>query len=696
MAETASASVHKTEAKPTLDLSALPPIFVSATHFETEDLHELEEQLSDANASLTYDIHEARIVLSKVTRKARIQFDLRAKGLWTEEVKPEADSTTQETRSSPVKHAAKRRRLEEGKTESEVIEIDDSSTASEGGASSQRRSKKPASSKTQNKRSPAAPVRTPSPEPSNSYVLKVVKIEWFEESKNAGKILPLEAYLSYQGRPIEKPAEPVTPKSATIRNSEPVPLKQSSPSKGILERAKEDAPATDHSRVDRFGKRKFGYGSRSTAGARWEHGHTSTKKELPQLIHTTTSENEGSFSDLPEMPEWVKQRVKYACQRSTPRENPNEDFIGLLKKIKLARLLTNDEVGVRAYSTSIASLAAYPHRLSSPREILALPGCENKIASLFVEWKNTGTLEAVEDIEANEELKVLKVFYEIWGVGATTAREFYYERGWQELDDIVEFGWSTLTRVQQIGVKYYDEFLDPIPRAEVEQIGRIVHEHAVKVRDERVQSLIVGGYRRGKEASGDVDMIVSHPDEDLTLNVVSDIVASLEEEGWVTHTLLLSLNSTNRGQQTLPFRTGGGGHGFDTLDKALVVWQDPHWPNKDADLAADPNAKNPNIHRRVDIIVSPWRTVGCAVTGWSGGTTFQRDIRRYAKYAKGWKFDSSGVRSRMNGEVVDLEGWHEYKGSIGKGKAKTMEEAEKRVFEGLGLVYREPWERCTG
>jgi DNA polymerase IV len=396
------------------------------------------------------------------------------------------------------------------------------------------------------------------------------------------------------------------------------------------------------------------------------------------------------------MPEWVKAGIKYACQRLTPKDQPNESFIALLKKIKLARLLTNDEIGVRAYSTSIAAMAAYPYKVSNPREIMALPGCDAKIANLYIEWVNTGTIKAVDDIEADEDLKILRVFYEIWGVGATTAREFYYDKGWRDLDDIVEYGWKTLSRVQQIGVKFYDEFLDQIPRAEVKEIGDIVHRHACKARNDGIQSLIVGGYRRGKEASGDVDIIVSHPDEKQTLNIVNDIVTSLEDEGWITHTLLLSLNSTNRGQQTLPFRTGGGGHGFDTLDKALVVWQDPNWPTKEADLAANPKAKNPNIHRRVDIIISPWRTVGCAVLGWSAGTTFERDLRRYAKSAKGWKFDSSGVRSRGSGQVVDIEGFYEYKGSIGEGRATTMEQAEKRVFEGMGLVYREPWERCTG
>jgi len=667
-----------TDGLPTLDLSILPPIFVSATHFTTTDLHVLEDELAAANATLTYDIHEARIVLSRVTRRARAQFDLRAKGLWTEEV-----ATDRGTHGGSEPREAKKVKLtgqDNGGNLTEVIALDDdSSTASEGEGKLRRK---------------AAQVRPSSPALSTqTSIVSVVRVEWFHQSKREGKIFPLDPFTTFRGRPISAPKEPLTPKSATPTTTNPKIPTHPSPSKAILERAKEDAPASkphqNHHAHSHFTKRKHEH---TTAGLRWEHGTTTSQ---PHLIQATTSENDGTTSELPESPEWVQKGLIYACQRSTPRTNPNEPFIALLKQIKLARLLTNDEIGVRAYSTSIASLSAYPYALTSPREILTIPGCEVKIANLFVEYKNSGTLKAVEDIESSEDLQILKFFYEIWGVGATTAREFYYERGWRDLDDIVEFGWSTLSRVQQIGVKYYDEFLDPIPRAEVEAIAAKVHEHAVKVRDERVQSLVVGGYRRGKEASGDVDIIVSHPDEDLTLNIVSEIVASLEDEGWVTHTLLLSLTSTNRGQQTLAFRTGGGGHGFDTLDKALVVWQDPSWPSKEADLEKDPKAKNPNIHRRVDIIVSPWRTVGCAVMGWSGGTTFQRDLRRYAKNVKGWKFDSSGVRSRVNGEVVDMEGWLGYEGSTGRGRARSMVQAEKRVFERLGLVYRAPEERCT-
>lgn len=679
-----------------LDLSTFPPIFVSATHFDTDNLHEFEEELVDVGATLTYDIKEAEIILSKVLRKPRILFDLRAKGLSTEEVKPHRDSTTQEDDVVVILPPAKKRKLAEGDYSNAIV-IDDESTASEGEDDKHVQSKGPESTKSLSSDKPLGITQ------KDEGLVKVVKVSWFEQSRQVGKALPLEDFLTYQGRRIDKHVvESKLQSTVPVKSAKPVtvatkttPAKRPQSAAHILERAREDASQSPRS-SKYAGKHASSHHAGSAIGkSTWAAGKGKDVKYAHLLQQTTTEHDDGYSSDLPEMPDWVKAGIKYACQRTTLANPPNDAFVSQLKRIKLARLLTNDEIGVRAYSTSIAALAAYPHKIVNPREILALPGCDAKIANLYVEHANTGKIQAVEDVEADEDLKVLRLFYEIWGVGATTARDFYYDRGWRELDDIVDYGWSTLTRVQQIGVKYYDEFLDPISRAEVEQIGRIVSEHACKVRDDKVQTLIVGGYRRGKEASGDVDMIVSHPDEQQTLNIVNDIVASLEDEGWITHTLLLSLNSTNRGQQTLPFKSGNShGTGFDTLDKALVVWQNPHWPTKDADLAADPKAKNPNIHRRVDIIVSSWRTVGCAVTGWSGGTIFQRDLRRYAKNSRGWKFDSSGVRDRSNGEVIDLEGWS---GGYGhKERAKTMVEAEKKVFEGMGLDYREPWERCTG
>jgi len=299
----------------------------------------------------------------------------------------------------------------------------------------------------------------------------------------------------------------------------------------------------------------------------------------------------------------------------------------------------------------------------------------------------------VREADADPKISVLKVFFNIWGVGAVTAREFYqkgelhgnivYEpwkylrvAGWRDLDDLVEYGWDALSRSQQIGVKYYNEFLLGIPRSEVTSIGASILKYARKI-DPGFEMIIVGGYRRGKQQPGDVDVVLSHRDENMTLHVISQIVVALEKAFLITHTLTLSTHNSERGQLPLPWKgQSSQSSGFDTLDKALVVWKDPN--QEDAP------------HRRIDIIISPWKTVGCAVLGWSGGTTFQRDLRRYCKNNRGYKFDSSGIRRRDDGRWVDLEGTSD--GDV----APDMETAERRVFEGLGLVWRSPEERCTG
>ncbi|MCJ1478127.1 hypothetical protein MMC13_006803 [Lambiella insularis] len=535
----------------------------------------------------------------------------------------------------------------------------------------------------------------PTPEFPEDMV-KVVKLSWFQESQRTGRLLPLEAYTVYRGRLSQRTEiERTTAQTQAASALHRFPQDSRDAARGTVS-SNSEVENMAHETSEKSGKsahtdRALQQGSgRRMFGPSWKRAKDK-KSPAPRPVHllreTTSEHDEGISSTLPEMPQWVKEHKLYACERSTPLYTPNDNFIAELKKIKLARVLTGDEIGVRAYSTSIASLAAYPHKLSSTKEVLALPGCDHKIAHLFYEWETTGRIQAVDEIDRDPALTILRDFYNIWGVGAKTAREFYYDRKRKDRDDLIEFEWHSLSRVQQIGLKYYDEFELKISRSEVEYIASVVTYHAKKVADDGIECVVVGGYRRGRTENGDVDIIVSHPDESVTDHLISSIVNALVSSGWITHTLSISTANSDRGQQPVSYRFGDEkrGTGFDTLDKALVVWQDPTWS------AEDPGAKNPNVHRRVDIIVSPWRTVGCAVAGWTSGTTFQRDLRRYAKYRKGWKFDSSGVRERGTGKWVDLERWTDV-----KARAKTWQEAERRVFEGLGLEWREPEERNTG
>lgn len=635
------------------------PIFILPTHLTLDQLHETEGRLVEHGGKITYDISEAGLVLGKIGQKKRAALELRSRGCWTEE-SPSFPAPAQTISSGDKEPPLKRRKAERSNSavtaeKSEIIDLSTESESEEDGVTNRH-----------GQSQHLVQVNDP------PGTITVLKLEWLDRSISAEKALPHHLFIVYKGQKTQVPG-----------NETPTKLSPEKLSTRIIQRAKEDAALQPPPMpTNRFHPRR----------SKEPHDGPSSQRP-PTLYRTTTSENDENTTP-PTQPDWVRDHVLYACMRSAPLHPPNADFIAQLTKIRRIRELTLDEIGVRAYSTSIASLSAYPYVLKRPSEVLALPGCDVKIANLFSEFlqhggcnhtDDDGNIAAADALDTDPVLRVLNTFNKIWGVGAKTAGEFYH-KGWRDLDDVVEYGWDSLSRVQQIGVKFFDEFEAGVSRRESEAIADIVRRHAQRVRPDagHIDCIIVGGYRRGKEICGDVDIILTHRDDSVTRNLIVDVVASLEKEAYITHTLSLHLTSTLREQATLPFRGDETGKHFDSLDKALAVWQDPIFDATEAS-DVDRRKRNPNPHRRVDIIISPWRTVGCAVLGWSGDTTFQRDLRRFAKKAHDWKFDSSGVRKRTaGGQVVDLEHGGE-----------TWEERERLVMERLGVGWRPPWERCT-
>src|ERR1700761_2915091 len=74
-----------TSASRKLDLSSSPPIFVLPTHIQPDELHNTEDLIYQSGGKTAYDAKEARLFVGRVAHKKRAAFDLRAKGVWTEE-----------------------------------------------------------------------------------------------------------------------------------------------------------------------------------------------------------------------------------------------------------------------------------------------------------------------------------------------------------------------------------------------------------------------------------------------------------------------------------------------------------------------------------------------------------------------------------------------------------------------------------
>ncbi|KAH6712175.1 hypothetical protein BKA61DRAFT_81173 [Leptodontidium sp. MPI-SDFR-AT-0119] len=623
-----------------------PPIYVLKAKFDKDpdELHRLETALGNTK----YDPLETKIFIGKETTKGRVRYELRTLGLYTVDVTPDIPATQVDGNiPQPPKKRRKVATYDDGK---EVISLD---TDSDTPPTSDNEPNTETPSPKRVRGTSRKPNATSSSKTPHRGTVKVFKLAWFEDSVKAKTLLPNDPYLVYEGRVIPKPKPLPAADSTKLADST-----------SILARARADTPPPANQR----------------SGSGRYHKKTNSQT-APILYHENTSDHEHE-ANLPSLPDFLKST--YSCQRPTPMHGPNNEFVRLLKIIKKARIIDGFEKTRHTYHSAIASIAAYPFTITSPKEISRLPSCGDKFSSLWFEWSETGHIKEVDDILEDPRMNILNIFYDIYDVAATTAVKFY-NKGWKDLDDVVEHGWDSLSRSQQIGVKLYDDFQLRIPRAEVERIGQIVLGHANEFR-EGFQMVICGGYRRGKPDSGDVDVMLSHPNEDATEDLIRDLLDRLEENEYITHQLQVSSKTSDRGQSPLQWKGGmpKSSTGFDSLDKGLVVWQDPKWPTKEEDLKENPKAKNPNPHRRVDILITPWKTAGCAVVGWTGGTTFEMDIRRYCRHEKNFKFDSSGVRRLDDGAWVDLEnGGHD------------MLEKERMVFSGLGLEWREPTLRCT-
>lgn len=647
--------------------------------------------------------------------------ELRGKGLWTQKVGPEAEIEVE------LKNAHARGLGVEKKPEEHG---QDSMQKAKGQDNSRGYEKVQAS--------------------DGDGLVKVVKIKWLTGMLETGKDIGMGKYVVYIGKKVLPPPPPPPPRSPEV--TEPAKKRPklksdqvesstrartpSAASIGILERDKLDAQQRGHDhgvekKAHRFGQQPESRGGKGKIG---KISNQPSLRSTPTLTRKSTEEWEFEQSLIKSrpLPEYITRKLKYSCQRCTPLNTPNDHFISLLGIIKLSRILSLDPIGIRAYSTCIASIAAYPYTLVSLAELCQLPGCDGKIASLFHEYIHSTptpphlpdanrTLQVVKDFEASEEFVTLRLFYGIWGVGAITAREFYFEKGWRSLDDVVEFGWSSLSRVQQIGLKYYNELNDiKIPRDEVSRIGSLVLASARKVGGEHWDGLICGGYRRGKTLSGDVDIVLSHPDESLFENHpsgkggaavewVSKIVSELEGAGWVTHTLYLGHGGGFGSRQidhhhvptALATTTSTSTsvvkqHDKDTLAKAMLVWQEQQLSHPSFPSWSETN-KNPHPHRRVDIILTPPSSAATAILGWTGATTFERDLRAFVKKHREWKFDSGGVWDRRTGErVPGLGEWEKGESAGGEDGGETLEMAERRLIEGLGLGWVEPEMRNTG
>lgn len=395
-----------------------PPIYLLKWNFgkdpkKKHELFDLEKRIG-----VVFDIKEADLVLGNLQKKSRAEHELRKLNLFTEDVdKDTAEDRDSKSRPEPQR---KKRKYDKGPVGGrEVICISSNAESDEDQAAGRNTSPRAELSPAQNlipKGKRGRPLKEPG-------TIKVLKHTWYADSIAAGELLPVDKYLVYEGRIVDAPNMPEEKKITT-----------STSNGGLQSRAPAAAALVSSNKSFR----RHGYQK--------SRGNNSQSSPAP-LLHETTEDHEANF---PPIPEYL--HTKYCCERPSPLHCPNEAFQAQLRILRKSRLLEDKPMNARAYNGAIATIASYPYTITSAFELKRLPNCAQKIAERWEEWRKFGRIADVEALKDDEKFIALSTFYDIHDVGYSNALRFW-NKGWRDLDDIVEHGVClTLTQSQILPV----------------------------------------------------------------------------------------------------------------------------------------------------------------------------------------------------------------------------------------------------
>ena len=157
----------------------------------------------------------------------------------------------------------------------------------------------------------------------------------------------------------------------------------------------------------------------------------------------------------------------------------------------------------KAYEKVIKQLQEHAGPITGPEDLKPIAGIGEKIQAKIAEIMATGGLASAARAKETHNLEALDTFQHIYGVGPAKATELV-AAGYRTVADL-RANPAPLNDKQRVGLAYYEDLLERIPRTEM-----VIHEQILKA-DCPYPIEIVGSYRRGATTSGDIDALIRIP-----------------------------------------------------------------------------------------------------------------------------------------------------------------------------------------
>ena len=319
----------------------------------------------------------------------------------------------------------------------------------------------------------------------------------------------------------------------------------------------------------------------------------------------------------------VKEKIE-----STSTEK-RDNVISILKQISDQEKLNKNFYKASAYIKAISSLQTIQDDSELQEQtIKKLNGIGKSIYEKIYSILQTGTCPQYDLIQKSKDPR--HIFLNIHGVGPEKAKQLIQE-GFQSIDDLRNC--KNISKYfhesQMIGLKYYEDLLERIPRQEIKRHETFLKKILSSIDKDAILT-ISGSYRRGKDTSGDIDILLKTKDNTIYKKFI-DILIKFK---YIQDNLALGERKYN---------------GICKLKKC--------------------------INRRIDIMNTSHQEFPFALLYFTGSDEFNKSFRKQC-LDKGYTINEYGLKQTNMNEKIN----HEFK-------------TEKNIFDFLQINYVEPNKR---
>jgi DNA polymerase/3'-5' exonuclease PolX len=323
--------------------------------------------------------------------------------------------------------------------------------------------------------------------------------------------------------------------------------------------------------------------------------------------------------------------------------------IDKLQNLKDLKKVTSNQFRLRQIKNVLSILKKFPVKITIDNymELKNIQGIGKGSLDRIKEILETDKLSEIGNFidTSKEKNKIIEDLETVVGIGHVNALEFF-NQGVKSVKDLIkkiDKGKIEVNDKIQLGLKYYGKFQGNIPRKEIDKVNKIFNSIINKInkklkdKDQYIYE-ICGSYRREKDTSGDIDILISKK-------------GILDPE-------------------------------FNYLDNIIKLLKEPIKKNNDNPLLID-DMTDKNIHtkymgfckykenppRRIDIRFIPYDSYFSALLYFTGSVELNKQMRNIAKTKK-LKLSEYGL-FKENGDKIEIN-------------------SERDVFDALNMEYLIP------